>query len=377
VTPPRVIIVGGGLSGLATLVELRRLGLDALVLDQGPEPGNSWARRYDNLRLNSVRWLSHMPGLRMPSTWGRWPSRDNMVTYTRAYAGPVYDALRYGVTVRRVVADRGRWRVEADDEQWQADHVVVATGLYRHPVRPCWPGQATSRVRLLHAVDYRRPVDHEGERVVVVGPGVSGVDICSDLLRRTTGTVVLSVRTPPNLLPRELLGVPLQPLSVTNRYSPVLAQDLGGRIVQRIGCGDLSKTPLGVSPEGMFSRLRRTGVNPAVDDGHFLPAVRAGRVEVVDEVVDLAPEGVRTRRGTCVAADTVITTTGYRSGLCELAPGVGAVAADGTPVQYGAANQALAGRGLHLVGFSSPLTGHLREMRIVAGRTAARIARHH
>lgn len=372
-----VVVVGGGLAGLATLSELRRRGVDAIVLDEAPEIGSSWAQRHDSLRLNSVRWLSHMPGLRMPATWGSWPTRDNMVTYTRAYAGPHRDAIRHGVRVERISAgDNGSgWIVETDAGRWEAEDVVVATGLYREPELPSWPSLSTFSGRLVHADRYRSPADHEGESVIVVGPGVSGVDISSDLLRRETGELTLSVRTPPNLLPREFHGIPLQPLSVTNRYSPVAVQNLGGRIIQRLACGDLSRTPLGRSSEGIFSRLERTGVNPAVDDGSFLPAVRSGAIVVVPEVVDLWQGGAVLADGRQFPVDTVIAATGYQTGLQHILDVPGVLDERHRPPQYGNANAALADRGLHFVGFASPLTGHLREMGILASRTARRISR--
>jgi putative flavoprotein involved in K+ transport len=372
-----VVIAGGGLAGLATLSELRRRGVDAVVLDEAESIGSTWAQRHDSLRLNSVRWLSHMPGLRMPAPWGSWPTRDNMVTYTRAYAGPHRDAIRQGVRVDRVSgADDGRgWVVETGAGTWEADDVVMATGLYREPVLPPWPSRDAFGGRLIHADAYRNPAEHEGERVLVVGPGVSGVDISSDLLHRRTGELSLAARTPPNLLPREFRGIPLQPLSVTNRYSPVAFQNLGGRVIQRLAWGDLAATPLGRSPEGMFSRLERTGVNPAVDDGTFLPAVRSGAITVEPEVVDLWGGGAVLSDGRRITVDTVIAATGYGTGLEHVLDVTGTLDERHRPPQYGKDNAALADQGLHFVGFASPLTGHLREMGILASRTARRIAR--
>jgi putative flavoprotein involved in K+ transport len=201
------------------------------------------------------------------------------------------------------------------------------------------------------------------------------VDIAVDLLSRAAGTLTVSVRTPPNFLPRELYGLPLQALSVTNRYAPSPFLDTVGRLVQRLAVGDLRDTPLGASPEGMFTRLRRTGVNPAVDDGVFVPAVRDGRVTVIPAVVGLYPDGVVAADGSRTPADAVIAATGYGTGLGPLVGHLGAVDGLGHPVQYGAGYRRWAGQGLHFVGYSSPLTGHLREVGILARRAARRIAR--
>lgn len=372
----RTLVVGGGLAGLAVTRCLHELDVDVLLLDENEQPAHSWRSRYGNLRLNSIRWLSHMPGQPLPRRYGRWVSRDDVVAYAVDYARPVEHLVRHGVRVSGIERQSPTgWLVRTSEGTVSADDVVLATGLYRQAAIPVWPGRAQFRGRLLHAADYTQPADFEGQRVLVVGPGVSGVDIASDLLDRSAGSLAVAVRTPPNLLPRELWSIPLQGLSVTNRYAPVAVQDLGGRIVQRLACGDLGRTPLGRSPEGMFTRLQRTGVNPAVDDGRFLPAVRSGAIEVVDEVVGLAPDGAVTRSGRRVQADAVIAATGYRTGLDALLGDIGVLDARGVPPQYGPENARWSQQGLHFVGYSSPLTGHLREVRLLARRTSRTIAR--
>jgi hypothetical protein len=47
----------------------------------------------------------------------------------------------------------------------------------------------------------------------------------------------------------------------------------------------------------------------------------------------------------------------------------------GIPPQYGQLNQRLADAGLHVIGFTSPLTGHLREIGLLAKRVARMIAK--
>lgn len=369
------VVIGGGVAGLATTRCLSDRGVEVLALDENERIGHSWRTRYDSLKLNSVRWLSHMPGLPLPKSYGRWVRRDDLVDYVESYAVPVKHLVRNGVGVLKV--ERGtasRWLVTTSDGTLAAHHVVFATGLYREPVIPDWPGKEQLRGRLMHAAHYTRPADFEGERVVVVGPGVSGVDIGSDLLTRATGALTVAMRSAPNFLPRELWNIPLQGLSVTNRHAPLAVQDLGGKLIQRIASGDLGETPFGRPTQGMFSRLQRTGVNPAVDDGVFVPAVREGVINVIDEVVGLDSDGVITKSGRHVPADTVIAATGYRTGLAEIIGEPGVLNARGVPPQYGPDNKRLASAGLHFVGFASPLTGHLREIGLLAKRTAKVIA---
>jgi putative flavoprotein involved in K+ transport len=372
----RVAVVGAGVAGLAVTRCLVERGVDVLAFDENADIAHTWRMRYDNLRLNSVRWFSEMPGQPMPKRYGRWVGRDNLVEYVTEYAKPVRHVVRTGCRVSRIEPGGGgsRWLLTTGSGQVRADHVVLTTGLYHEPKLPDWPGRAAFTGDLLHASAYRRPDPFEGARVIVIGAGVSGVDIASDLLRRSSGTLTVAVRTSPSFLPRELYGVPLQGLSVTNKHLPIRMQDIGGAVIQRLASGDLGKTPLGRPTEGMFTRLLRTGVSPSVDDGAFLAGVRAGRIRIIPAVTDLTEHGVVTADGATVDADAVIAATGYRTGLDAVLAEPGFLDERGIPAQYGPENRRLAEAGLHVIGFTSPLTGHLREIGLLAKKVAKNIA---
>jgi putative flavoprotein involved in K+ transport len=84
--PSDVIIIGAGPAGLAVARELdHRHGIQALVVDRAPAPVISWRQSYDNFRLNTSAFLSHLPGQRISSTAGRWPTKDDMIRYYDSY----------------------------------------------------------------------------------------------------------------------------------------------------------------------------------------------------------------------------------------------------------------------------------------------------
>ena len=76
------VVIGAGPSGLAVARELEhKHGVNTLVVDRAAAPAISWRTRYDNFRLNTTGFLSHLPGQRIPLTAGRWPTREDMVRY--------------------------------------------------------------------------------------------------------------------------------------------------------------------------------------------------------------------------------------------------------------------------------------------------------
>jgi putative flavoprotein involved in K+ transport len=54
-------VIGAGSAGLWAAAELKRRGVQVAVLERTAAVGTSWRRRYDGLRLNTVRWLSGVP----------------------------------------------------------------------------------------------------------------------------------------------------------------------------------------------------------------------------------------------------------------------------------------------------------------------------
>src|SRR5437773_2293522 len=173
-----VVVVGGGPAGLAVAATLASRRANVVVLERGDGVGANWRTRYDGLRLNTVRWLSHLPGLRIPLQMGRWLSRDDYVDYLEQYTKVHQLRIQTGVTVQRIdPGSDARWRVTTDGGIVDASAVVVATGAFDSPVVPSWPGLSRYRGDLRHAGRYRDPGPYVGHHVLVVGAGASGLEI--------------------------------------------------------------------------------------------------------------------------------------------------------------------------------------------------------
>ena len=78
--------------------------------------------------------------------------------------------------------------------------------------------------------------------------------------------------------------------------------------------------------------------------------------------------------GTRLQPAAVVVATGYRAGLEPLVGHLGVLDARGLPVVHGAREPAGA-LGLWFTGFTNPISGMLRELRIDATRIAAAISR--
>src|SRR5690348_7600868 len=96
------VVIGAGVAGLSTAVDLGRRGVGVLVLERAGDVGSSWDGRYDGLRLNTYRRLSSPLHSRIPRSAGRWPSREALVSHLREFARRESVEIEFGTSVRRV-----------------------------------------------------------------------------------------------------------------------------------------------------------------------------------------------------------------------------------------------------------------------------------
>ncbi|HET7762134.1 MAG TPA: NAD(P)/FAD-dependent oxidoreductase [Phycicoccus sp.] len=375
------VVIGAGPGGLAVAAALRARGVDALVVDRSTEVGSSWRRHYDRLRLHTTRRWSGLPGHPIPRRYGRWVARADVVRYLEDYTTHHDLRLRLGTAVTRIdraepTADgdrvRGRWVVHLDDGTvLTAHHVVVATGYNHTPVPSAWPGADGFTGELVLARDYRNGRPWAGRDVLVIGTGNTGMEIATDLAEHGATRVWLAVRTAPHIVPRSRLGWPAQGTGILVRPLPPRLVDRLARVLAVVQEPDLTAYGMPRAGADLYTRVLR-GRIPVQDVG-VVAAIRARRVEPVAAVQAMEGDAVLLADGTRLRPDAVVVATGYRAGLEPLVGHLGVLGDRGLPVVHGAREPAGAA-GLWFTGFTNPISGMLRELRIDAERIAARIA---
>lgn len=366
-------MVGAGPAGLAAGAMLRRRGIDTLLVDRAARVGDSWRQHYDRLHLHTVRWLSNLPGLPIPKSEGKWVPKDGVARYLERYARFHGLDVLLNTEVTRLGREGAEWVATTSGGPIHTRTVVVATGYNRVPFVPDWPGRDGFTGRLIHSIDYRNPEPYRGKEVVVVGTGNSGAEIAVDLVEGGAARVLLSVRTPPNILLRDLRGFPTQVLGVGMRRLPPRVVDHLAAATRRLTIGDLTRYGLPPPRRGTSTSVREDDKVPILDIG-LVRLVKRRRVVVVAAVKGFDGADVVLEDGTRLQPDAVIGATGFRRGLEELVGHLGVLGGKhGRPLVNGAATHPKA-PGLYFVGYSNPLSGNLREVGIDARRIARAVA---
>jgi len=192
------VIVGGGQAGLAISYYLKQEQRDHVVLERSTQAANTWRNhRWDSFTLVTPKWQMRLPGAEYDGDDpdGFMP-RDGIVAYLERYAEGNHLPVRYGVNVSSIEPRPGNrgWIIRTDQGAFEADNVVVATGLFQQPRVPAAAAGLTAAVAQLTSDQYRSPEALAPGAVLVVGSGQSGAQIAEELYQ-SGRRVFLSVGT--------------------------------------------------------------------------------------------------------------------------------------------------------------------------------------
>jgi putative flavoprotein involved in K+ transport len=206
------IVVGGGQAGLAVGFHLARRNRPFVILDSSEHVGDAWRKRWPSLRLYSPALVDGLPGMRFPAPSYAYPTGLEMAEYLETYVKRFALPVANGVRVETLDRDDGGYVVSAGERRFEADNVVVATGVFQHehPVVPGFADALDPAIAQLHSADYRGPEQLRDGPVLVVGAAHSGGDIAYELAKAGFPTL-LSGRDTGQF-----------PLNIESRFAPLV-----------------------------------------------------------------------------------------------------------------------------------------------------------
>lgn len=297
------VVVGAGQAGLSASHHLLRRGIEHVVLDAGAAPGGAWRERWPTLTMERVNGVHDLPGAPLGDVAPDAPASEVVAGYFARYEREQHLPVERPVAVVSVArhdddheSGGGRLLVRArDGRAWAARVVLNATGTWSRPFVPGWPGASSFAGRQLHTAGYPGPAPFAGQRVVVVGGGISGVQLLLELSRAATTTWV--TRTPPRF--RE------GPFDEAARRAAVAS------VARRVAAGEPPGSVVSVTGLPWTPELRAAAARGVLD-----------RLPVPDRVEPdgLAWDAPGPGEPAHVAADAIVWCTGFRAALDHLAP---------------------------------------------------------
>ncbi|HEY3291327.1 MAG TPA: NAD(P)-binding domain-containing protein [Anaerolineae bacterium] len=178
------VVVGGGQAGLAVSYYLTQQGRDHIVLEQSEHPAHVWRdERWDSFTFVTPNWSIQMPGTPRLGMPDGYLSRDDIIAYFETYVQQHRLPVRYRARVSAVEqkATGSGYTVTTENEVYDTQNVVVATGLFQTPKRPASSAKVSKDIVQLNHIDYRNPQSLPAGAVLVAGSGQSGCQIAEEL----------------------------------------------------------------------------------------------------------------------------------------------------------------------------------------------------
>ncbi|HEY8535806.1 MAG TPA: NAD(P)-binding domain-containing protein [Vicinamibacterales bacterium] len=293
-----IVVIGAGQAGLSAAYHLKQRGVPPVrgfvVLDRSPQPGGAWQYRWPSLTLSTVNRIHDLPGMRfseaVDTTSGEVQASVAVPQYFAAYEKAFELPVWRPVDVQVVCGRGDRFSIETDRGRLSARGIINATGTWESPYIPEYPGADRFRGRQLHTKDYRTADEFAGQHVVIVGGGISAIQLLDEISRVTTTTWV--TRRPP--------------VFRDGPFNEQAGREAVAIVEDRVRRG---------LPPGSVVSATGIPVTPAIE------AMRArgvlNRLPMFSEIVE---DGVRWTDGTFQRADVILWCTGFRSALDHLAP---------------------------------------------------------
>lgn len=203
----RHAIIGAGMSGVMAAIKLLQRGdADFAVFEKAGELGGTWRdNRYPGLTCDTPSHAYSYSFALNPDWSAYYAGGAEIHAYFTGVAERfgVMPYIRFNSEVTSCTFDDATktWTVGiVDGSTYEADVVIVATGVLHHPKMPDLPGLESFAGKAFHSARWDDSAVLDGARVGVIGCGSTGVQIVNALSSRAAKLVHFQ-RSPQWIMP--------------------------------------------------------------------------------------------------------------------------------------------------------------------------------
>ena len=341
-----IVVIGAGQAGLSAAYYLKKYGIEAgkgfVVLDDENGAGGAWQHRWNSLTLDNVNGINDLPGLGFKEIMSENPDfiRANKAIplYYRKYEEKFKLPIIRPLKVIEVKEVGDRFLIKTNGIQFSAKGIINATGTWKTPNIPIIKGSDLFKGLQLHTNVFQNAEFFRGKHVIVVGAGISAVQLLGELSKVTTTTWV--TRRPPDFRPYE--------------FNPEHGREAVALVEDRVREG--------LPPKSVVS-VTGLPITPAIEE-----LIRNGIMDRLPMFTEITKNGVKWEDGSELDADVIFWNTGFKQNIDHLS-GLNLVSEKGGVIMSGKlATQVEKDHRIHLTGYgpSASTIGANRAGRAVA-----------
>ncbi|QDV23262.1 flavin-containing monooxygenase [Aureliella helgolandensis] len=202
---PRILIIGGGMSGLLMGIRLLKAGIRSFtILEKAEKIGGTWRENtYPGLKCDVPAHMYTYSFEPNPEYSQRFASGGEIQDYLERVCAKYQLApyIRFSTVVDSATFEADRWNVRTQDGAiHSADVVVSACGILHHPKMPDIPGMDDFQGVRFHTARWDHSVPLQDKRVAIIGTGSTAVQIVP-AIADSTKQLSLFQRTPQWIFP--------------------------------------------------------------------------------------------------------------------------------------------------------------------------------
>lgn len=362
------LIVGASFSGLACAACLQRRNIDYRIIEKHAQIATPWRSHYDRLHLHTHKGGSSLPYKKFGRNIPRYPSRLQVIDYVEDYRKTFNIEPEFNTEALKVERAGDTWITKTSKGEYASHNLIMATGTYSKPKPLDFSGLETFPGTAIHSSQYKTGETYRGKNVLVVGFGNSACEIAIDLYERGA-TPTMAVRSPVNIVPRDLFGIPILQLSLLLSNLPPTIADMLSKPAIQWTVGNIESLGLQRQAYGALEQIRRDMKAPVLDIG-TIGHIRKGHIKIQKDIDHIDHNIIHFKNAAKQDFDAIIAAIGFYPNHAEIVQIDESRFEDlNLPVRR---QQHFGEQGLYFCGFWISPTGQMREI----AHDAKRIARH-